>query len=62
MWAAIEEEKVFMGMTEDQALMSWGNPKTVNRTVTGSGVDEQWVYGSSSYLYFKKGLLSSIQN
>ncbi|MBJ6727582.1 hypothetical protein [Geomesophilobacter sediminis] len=61
-WAAIEKEKVFIGMTADQAKMSWGEPKEINKTITGKKRHEQWVYSSSSYLYFDNGVLTAIQN
>lgn len=60
-WAAIEEGKVFIGMTAEQARMSWGKPEEVNRTITGNVKHEQWIYGNS-YLYFENALLSGIQN
>ena len=61
-WVAIEEGKVFIGMTAEQARMSWGKPKEINKTITGNVKHEQWVYGSGSYLYFDNGILRSIQN
>lgn len=61
-WAAIEEGKVFVGMTAEQARMSWGKPKEINKTITGNVEHEQWVYGSGSYLYFDNGILRSTQN
>lgn len=61
-WDAIEAEKVFIGMTAEQARMSWGNPKDVNRTITERGREEQWVYGDSSYLYVSNGKVSAVQN
>jgi len=60
-WTAIEAEKVFIGMTAEQARMSWGKPDDVNKTITGNVKYEQWVY-AGSYLYFKNDILSSIQN
>lgn len=60
-WAAVEEGKVFIGMTAEQARMSWGKPEEVNRTITGNVKHEQWIYGES-YLYFENGILSGIQN
>jgi len=46
----------------DQVLKSsWGKPKAVNRTTTTSGISEQWVY-SGGYLYFRNGVLTTIQN
>jgi len=61
-WSAIEDGKVFIGMTAQQAEMSWGKPKEINRTIVGSTNKEQWVYASGSYLYFDNGILSAIQN
>ena len=61
-WSAIEDEKVFIGMTSQQAEMSWGKPDSINKTIVGSGTDEQWVYNSGSYLYFENGILTAIQN
>jgi hypothetical protein len=39
----------------------WGEPKTVNQTLTAHGKHEQWVYGSGQYLYLDDGVLTSIQ-
>lgn len=61
-WAAIEDEKVFIGMTSEQAQLSWDKPYKINTTTTVYGNQEQWVYGSNCYLYFDNGVLSSIQN
>jgi hypothetical protein len=61
-WSAIENEKVFVGMTVEQARMSWGEPKAINRTTTARGSEEQWVYGDSNYLYVSDGKLTAVQN
>lgn len=61
-WNAIENEKVFIGMTGEQASFSWGKPKTVNRTSTKNERKEQWVYQSGSYLYLVNGVITAIQN
>lgn len=58
-----KREGVRIGMTQDDVLKSnWGRPEHVNRTTTAYGTREQWVYGSRSYLYFRDGILESIQN
>ncbi|WP_294344791.1 hypothetical protein [Prosthecochloris sp.] len=57
---AIERQEVIMGMTEKEAVLSWGEPEKVNESVGSWGVREQWVYGYS-YLYFKNGNLTSWQ-
>jgi hypothetical protein len=52
-----------IGMTTRQVLnSSWGKPSDINRTTTAAGVNEQWVYGNSSYLYFTNGILTAVQN
>ena len=60
-WKAIEEREVYIGMTKEMVLTSWGEPKDINRTVTEWGVHEQWVYGSQ-YLYFDNGELTTFQD
>lgn len=53
---------VNIGMTEAQVLGSnWGRPQSINTTITAGGRHEQWVYGGFNYLYFKDGILTSIQ-
>ena len=54
---------VRIGMSQKQVLASsWGKPEHVNRTISVTGITEQWVYSSKSYLYFQDGLLTTIQN
>jgi len=59
---AILASKVFIGMTKEQATMSWGKPTDINRTTTKSGTREQWVYALDCYLYFEGNKLVAIQN
>ena len=59
---AILDREVQIGMTDEQVKLSWGNPGKINRTVTVNHVREQWVYGSSTYLYFDNGVLTSFQD
>lgn len=61
-WDDIENQKVFVGMTAEQARMSWGEPSMVNRTTLAGRSEEQWVYGSRGYLYVTNGTVSAIQN
>jgi hypothetical protein len=53
-----------IGMTAKQVIeeTSWGKPSSVNRTTNAGGVREQWVYDEKNFLYFKNGILESIQN
>ena len=56
-----------IGMSADAAInSSWGYPDDVNKTVNAYGVSEQWVYrglgySKGRYLYFKNGILTSMQ-
>jgi hypothetical protein len=53
---------VQIGMTEADVLASsWGKPRRINTTTRASGESAQWVY-NGSYLYFKNGILETIQN
>jgi hypothetical protein len=53
---------VEIGMTQREVLLSnWGRPQRVNRTDIPGHQHEQWVYGIGNYLYFKDGVLASIQ-
>lgn len=58
---AITARTVLPGMTEDQCVKAWGEPRKINQTVTASGVDQQWVYSSERYLYLVNGVLRTIQ-
>ena len=58
-----KREGVSIGMSAQDVIdSSWGKPSKVNRTTNQWGVSEQWVYASGNYLYFKDGVLTSIQN
>ena len=59
-WAPIKQRKVSIGMTQEQAKMSLGEPLKVNKTITSKNARTQWVY-DDQYLYFKKGILDSMQ-
>ena len=43
-WADLLAGRIRIGMPAEQVLVAWGNPTTVNRTVTVGRVREQWVY------------------
>lgn len=61
-WDAIAARSVFIGMTAEQARMSWGEPEDVNRTVIEGESKEQWVYAHGGYVYLSNGVVSAIQN
>lgn len=58
--ANIVAKKIWIGMTAEMAIASWGNPDKINKTVSSNRATEQWVY-SSDYLYFESGILKSFQ-
>lgn len=60
--SAISNQQVFLGMSTDEAIASWGRPSDINRTAGAWGVHEQWVYGDNTYIYFKNGKLTSWQD
>ena len=53
-WTKILNGKVVVGFTKEMVLLSWGEPKKINRTSYG----DQWVY-DGQYLYFENGKLKS---
>jgi hypothetical protein len=51
-----------IGMSAAQVLASnWGEPESINTTITANGNSEQWVYGLRMYIYFRNGRVSAIQ-
>ena len=60
----IIDREIWIGMTKQMAIDSWGNPGKINRTVTENLVREQWVYErnyKTYYLYFRNGKLDAFQ-
>ena len=50
--------RIWIGMTDEMARISKGNPDDINRTVGSFGVHEQWVYEVGLYLYFENAILT----
>lgn len=57
----VKNEKLKIGMTDEQVKFSWGKPDDINTTISVYGTSEQWVYNDQSYLYFEDGILTTIQ-
>jgi len=55
-WKAIENGKIYAGMTAEQVKMSWGDPDKITRTAAG----ELWAYQSGT-LIFKNGVMTGSQ-
>lgn len=50
-------------MTKEEVLASsWGRPQSINTSTYSFGTHEQWVYRDGNYLYFRNGVLATIQN
>lgn len=62
MWESIQNCEAKIGMTKKEAELAWGKAESINKTINNNSVNEQWVYGTGSYLYFKNGKLTDIQN
>lgn len=58
----IFEGKIWIGMSKEMLLESWGKPNDINRTVGAWGVHEQWVYPGQQYLYLENDVLKSWQD
>lgn len=58
---AVIARMIFLGMTREQVLASWGEPNDIHRTVTPDDVHEQWVYGSQ-YVYLDNGIVTAWQD
>lgn len=52
---------VYISMPSAAAMIAWGAPRKVNRTLTERSASEQWVY-KNRYLYVEDGRVSSIQS
>jgi hypothetical protein len=48
-WQAINEQTVFVGMSEAALACSWGIPDRVNKIITNYGATKQWVYRYPGY-------------
>ena len=58
---AVLAGEISVGMTAEMVRLSWGDPKSINTTVTAQGTSEQWVYGSTHYAYLTNGIVTVIQ-
>jgi hypothetical protein len=53
---------IWIGMTEQMLIDSWGQPEDTNTTVTRYATRKQYVYGSGQYVYVENGIVDSCQN
>lgn len=69
-WRLIDAQHVAIGMSRLALICSWGDPGytgAVNRTVSASGVSEQWVYRDAvaertRYIYVRDGKVTGMQD
>jgi hypothetical protein len=56
---AIMDHEVFVGMSQEAALESWGTPARVNTREISGQINEQWIYptgsSKSKYIYVSGG-------
>lgn len=57
---AIAEKQIVVGMTPQEVITSWGDPKRKNVSGGAGGAREQWIY-DGTYLYFQGGRVVSWQ-
>ena len=53
---------IWIGMTEEMMVDSWGQPEDINTTVTSYGSRKQFVYGSGQYVYVVNGKVDAWQD
>lgn len=56
-WPEINIGKIWVGMSDAQAVCAWGEPTRINRSGSQYGASEQWVYqrgyANTQNLYFE---------
>ncbi len=57
----IIERKIWIGMSKEMMIDSWGTPKDINRSVGSWGVHEQCIYGDT-YVYVENDKVTSWQD
>lgn len=50
------EGKIWKGMTAEMVKDSWGNPRKINRVISGNNTKEEWIY-SNTWLYIQNDRL-----
>ena len=55
---AIKNKQIFIGMSEDALLMSWGKPNRINSSNYGDGTQYQYCY-NNQYVYIKHGVITA---
>ncbi|WP_026948091.1 hypothetical protein [Algoriphagus marincola] len=58
----VAKKLIWIGMTEEMLLDSWGEPEDINKTVTRYSISKQYVYGLGQYVYVVDGKVEAWQN
>ncbi len=58
----IATKKIWIGMTEEMLIDSWGRPEDINTTATRYSTRKQFVYGGGQYVYVQNGVVDAWQN
>ncbi|MGV2964445.1 MULTISPECIES: hypothetical protein [unclassified Paenibacillus] len=57
-WKLISQQKIKLGMTFNQVLLSWGSPNSTSNSTSSLGSIDIWVYGNT-YVTFYNGQIYS---
>lgn len=60
-WQAITEGRLLKGMTKAECRMAIGMPAETKKIGTYSGLKEQWLYNTGTYLFFSDGVLEEFR-
>lgn len=65
---AITNGYIYIGMSGDKVIASWGDPLKINRNVTSDSTLEQWIFGPPTYyggetlVYLNNGIVVGWQD
>jgi hypothetical protein len=57
MAARLMAGKIWKGMEAEMILDSWGNPRKINRVISGNVIKEEWIF-RSTWLYLENDILT----
>ncbi len=61
-WDAVKAGRVFLGMSEEQARLSWGEPSNIRVAGVLGALQERWVYELKHDLHFEDGVVVAIRD
>ena len=57
MAAKLMAGKIWKGMSAEMIIDSWGNPKKINRVISGNVIKEEWIF-RNTWLYLENDILA----